>query len=401
MASTLRVSAHLALRGLQRGNRFTTVLTVLIIALVFIMLCFQPSLNAGIISAVNNQIIDYSFGNIVVEPKEHQVYIDHAAGLKKKIDRIPGVVASTPEYKLGATYTFKDTQYSGPLYAIDPSDARPVLRTHTKMLSGEFLSDGDRGQIVLGAILAGNKDQKLDKVKALRGAQVGDTVDVAYSNGVVRSYRVKGIYATDSLSADMSAVITREEAESVTGLSDKASLILIRLSPSVDENAFKTTLMQYGVQEPVKTWSEEAGAFMTDTAKTFEALNAIMTIFYLLFASIVVFIVVYINTTNKRKQIAIMKAIGIKREIIINDYLIQVLVLCGIGIILGLMLFLLQTQAMTANPVRFPSMGVVTPVVSLSLITSGILDLLVVSFIAGYIPAWTTTREEILDGMRG
>lgn len=164
---------------------------------------------------------------------------------------------------------------------------------------------------------------------------------------------------------------------------------------------FKNTLRENDIQQPVKTWSEEAGSMMTDTAKSFDMINAIFTTFDLLVASIVIFIVVFINTVNKRKQIAIMKAIGIKKEIIINNYLLQVLVLCTLGVILGLCVFLLQADVMTAHPIKFPSMGDIIPQVSAGLVASAILDLFVVSFIAGYIPAWMTTKEEILDAMRG
>lgn len=405
MSSSLRVSALLAIRGLQRGNRFTTVLTVLIIAMVFVMLCFQPSFNAGIVAAINNGIIDYNYGNVVIEPRDHEgkpeMYIQDATALKNKVDRLPGVVAATARLKLGATFAYKDNIYTGSVNAIDPSDEMQVLKTHTKMISGAFLTDADRDQIVIGTLLAGHKDTTLDKVKALRGAEVGDSIDVTYSNGVTRSYRVKGIYQTDNMYADMSAIITRKEAESATGLSDKASLIVIRTARPGQEKAFTNTLMENGIQQPVKTWSEEAGSMMTDTAKSFDMINAIFTTFDLLVASIVIFIVVFINTVNKRKQIAIMKAIGIKKEIIINNYLIQVLVLCTLGTILGLALFLFQANLMTVHPLKFPSMGDIIPQVSAGLVAGAILDLFLVSFIAGYIPAWMTVKEEILDAMRG
>nr|WP_319375041.1 FtsX-like permease family protein [uncultured Methanoregula sp.] len=405
MPSSLHVSALLAVRGLQRGNRFTTVLTVLIIAMVFVMLCFQPSFNAGIVAAINNGIIDYSYGNVVIEPRDHEgkpeMYIQDATALRNKVDRIPGVVASTARLRLGATLSYKDNIYTGSVNGIDPSDEMQVLRTHTKLIAGEFLTDADRDQIVIGTLLAGHKDTSLDKVKALRGAAVGDSIDVTYSNGVTRSYRVKGIYQTDNMYADTGALITRKEAESATGLDDKASIIAIRIADPGQDQVFKNTLRENDIQQPVKTWSEEAGSMMTDTAKSFDMINAIFTTFDLLVASIVIFIVVFINTVNKRKQIAIMKAIGIKKEIIINNYLLQVLVLCTLGVILGLCVFLLQADVMTAHPIKFPSMGDIIPQVSAGLVASAILDLFVVSFIAGYIPAWMTTKEEILDAMRG
>ena len=63
---------------------------------------------------------------------------------------------------------------------------------------------------------------------------------------------------------------------------------------------------------------------------------------------------IFINTVNKRKQIAIMKAIEIKKEIIINSYLLQVAFLCMASIIVGLVLFHGITWYLTMNPLKFP-----------------------------------------------
>ena len=105
-----------------------------------------------------------------------------------------------------------------------PSDDTQVLKTSTRIISGDFLSDGDRDQIVIGSLLAGHKDTTLDKVKSLGGVEVGDSVDVTFSNGITRKYHVKGIFETRITSLDQSAIITNNEMESVNGLSDKASL---------------------------------------------------------------------------------------------------------------------------------------------------------------------------------
>jgi len=114
----------------------------------------------------------------------------------------------------------------------------------------------------------------------------------------------------------------------------------------------------------------------------------------------VIFIVIFINTVGKKKQIAIMKAIGIKKEIIINSYLIQVACLCLAGILVGMLLFQGITWYLTVNPLRFP-IGDVPPIIDTGRILWSIVSLVLVSIIGGYIPAWQTASEEILDGMRG
>jgi len=400
MTSSFQVSGILALKSLTRGNRFTTALTVLIMGLVFVMLVFLPSILTGFIQAANNQVIDYSYANIAIEPKEHRLYIDEVKSLREKINHIPGVVATSPRYTTAATFTYHETSLGKSLISVTPADEKQVLKISQKMVAGDFLSDGDRDQIVIGALLAGHKDTKLDKVKSLGGAEVGDSIDVTFSNGVTRTYRIKGIFEIHSQAIDQTAYITNQEMESVTGLSDKASLVLVRLSTNGNEEAFRTTMMQYGIQEPIRTWAEEGAAFVQDTNASFGLVLAIMNVFSLCIGAIVIFIVIFINTVNKRKQIAIMKAIGIKKEIIINSYIIQVACLCLAGIIVGILLFEGMTWYLTMNPLKFP-IGDVPPLIDPGMLVQSIVSLIIVSLIGGYIPAWQTAKEEILDGMRG
>src|SRR5208283_1297012 len=248
--------------------------------------------------------------------------------------------------------------------------------------------------------LAGHKDTTLDVVKSLGGVEVGESIDVTFGNGVTRKYHVKGIFETQSTSVDQSAIITNKEMESVTGLSDKASLVLVRLSSSGNEDEFRNTLMQYGVQEPIKTWSEEGAAIVGEINTSLSLIDSIMIVVSLIIGGIVIFIVMFINTVNKRKQIAIMKAIGIKKEIIINNYLIQVGVLCLAGIILGLVMFDTITYFLTIHPLQF-SIGGVPPLIDPTWIVESIISLVIVSLVSGFIPAWRVANKEILDAMRG
>lgn len=399
-ASSRRVSLLLALRGLERGNKFTLGLTVIIIGLVFVMLVFQPSLVSGVIQVQNDQIVHYMYGNIALEPKEHREYITDVSRLTGRIDRIPGVIASSPRYVSAAMFTYQGTTLGKTLTSVTPSDETLVLTIPEKMIAGEYLSDGDRDQIVIGSLLSGHTDTTLDKMKSLGGVGVGDTIQVTFSNGAVRTYHVKGIFETQSNAVDQTAFITNKEMESALGLSDQASLVLVKLSSTGDEDKFRTTMLQYGIQEPIKTWTEEGAGPVGDINKSFDLIDSIMIVFSLVIGGIVIFIVVFINTVNKKKQIAIMKAIGVKKEVIINSYMLQVICLCLAGIVFGVILFNIIVYYLTLHPIHFP-IGDASPLIDPVWLAKSMAALLLVSLFAGYIPAWKTVNEEILEAMRG
>jgi putative ABC transport system permease protein len=129
-------------------------------------------------------------------------------------------------------------------------------------------------------------------------------------------------------------------------------------------------------------------------------MNLVSAIASIIIAIIIMFVVVYINTVNKRKQIGILKAIGIDQKIIVNSYVIQVIFFALCGIALGTILIYALVVYLTINPMEFPD-GDVSPVLNIASMVQAAVTLFIASLIAGYIPAWNTAKQEILAAVRG
>jgi putative ABC transport system permease protein len=396
----LKASSFLAWKSIQRGNRGTLLFSILIIAMVFVNLVFLPSIIAGVVNTFNTQSIDFDYGNVVIEPREDELYIDSVDRLQKKIERIPGIVGSSAHITTGVTYFYKGRNARSTLSSISPRDEIRVTRIHETMIAGEFLSAGDSDAIILGATLAGTEGEATGDLPSLRGVEVGDSVEVQFSNGMTRIYRVKGIYRTQSFGVDLAGFITMDEMDAVLGTRDQASQVLVKAQENGREQYYKTLLLSYGIQEQVKTYQEKAAGFVDQAIQSFNIINVISTGVSLIIAIVVIFIVIFINTVNKRRQIGILKAIGIHQQIIINSYVLQVLFITGMGAIAGLLMNFGVTTYLTRYPLVFPG-GPVYPVVEPGDILRSMVSLFTVSLIAGYIPAWKTVREDILAAIRG
>jgi len=85
------------------------------------------------------------------------------------------------------------------------------------------------------------------------------------------------------------------------------------------------------------------------------------------------------------KQTRILKR-WIDQQIIIGSYVIQALFIWLCGIIVGGLLIFALTAYLTFFPLMFPE-GPVSPAIEAELVIQGILSLLAVSFIAGYVPS--------------
>ncbi|HIH27364.1 MAG TPA: ABC transporter permease [Methanoregulaceae archaeon] len=400
MLAGIRVSLFLALRALRRGNLGSLLLTVVIVGMVFTNMIFMPSIITGAIKNYEQQTIETYTSDIIIQPKEDAVFIDDLQALLDKVNRVPGVWRASPHYAAGASLQYRGNVLPMAVIGVIPRDERLVTTVHSHMIAGNYLGDGDTGEIVIGKYVAGERDVSDVFLPSLGGVRVGDTISAAYTNGVVREYRVKGIFQTYSFNTDAMAFTTWEEMELVAGESlDQASVVLVKTSPGYDEAAVKKTLLRYGVQEKVQTWLEFLGTAYTDAVESYAILNSITTVVSLVIAAVVLFVVIMIKTLNSRRQIGILLAIGIRRDIIINSYLFQVLILASLGIVFGILVVLGLTAYFTAYPIEFPE-GSVSPYLVPAEIGTNALYLFFTSALAGFIPAWRIARKDILESMR-
>lgn len=396
----LKVSFFLAIRGLSRGSRGSLYLSILIIAMVFTNMIFMSSIIMGVIKNSERSIIEYQTGNILVGTKDNEQYIEDVSSLLDKLNRIPGVIRASAHYSMGATLKNEGNRIGGTVTAIRPDDERMVTGTWKKMKEGEYLSDGETGEVIIGIQTAGHKDKNEDMGSSLGYVRTGDPVTIEYTNGVTREYRIKGIFETRSYQADMDVFVTWNEMEGVLGHPiDHSTGLIIKTAPDLPEAQVKQTILRFGVQEKVKTWQDLLEEAFGRAIQSFSIINSVTVIVSLVIAIVVLFIVIMIKTLNSRRQIGVLKAIGVEKSIIINNYLFQVLLLTTAGTILGVCIVEGMVGLLTLYPIKFPD-GDVTPYASVSdLITNTIL-LYIAAAIAGYVPAWRVASEDIMTAMR-
>ena len=403
----LRVALFLVVRAVRRGNRSTLLLTMLIISLAFINMTFMSSLMNGLVAAINEQVMNNYVANIVAEPPADEQYIRKAAEVVTEIENTPGIVACSPRYVLGATIVYHPREsdeaarhVSWPVRSIEPARERMVTHLHEYMLAGEYLEASDRDAIMLGRELSGGYGAVVE-LQTLDGADIGDEVSVLYSNGVRRTYTVKGIFATKFPLTDMDAFVTQKEMESVLGLRDRASEILVRSDGSATEAELIAALKERGLTEVIlRPWTDYLSFFKSLTDSLMRVVSIVSSI-GLLVAGITIFIVIYINAFTRRRQIGILKAIGMSERIVTTSYVFQALFygLVGIGVGACVMNFLLAPH-FAASPLQFP-IGNVRLVVTGTELLVNAASLIVVSLIGGYVPSRRVAKADIIKAIWG
>jgi putative ABC transport system permease protein len=400
----LKVASLLALRSLQRGSRTSVILTILIIGMCFTNMIFLPSLFNGIGQSITKQIVDYEVSNVLVSPKSGDQYITDLGATLDLINGMPGVQRASPQYSKGATFKYRQRVLGVNVRAVSPMDEKEVSPVYTKMIAGSYLGEGDTGEVIIGKPIAGDASvrQEDEFQDSLGGVRVGDSVTIEYGNGYTKDYRVKGIYETGWSPVDSAAYVTWTDMEQVEGMPlDKANYITVKAQPGYSEQYIKNELLAYGVgvTGKVQTTGDLLSKSMGRALQSFAIINTVSLIVSIIITTVVLFIVITIKTLNSRKQIGVLKAIGVDKEVIMHNYGFQVIILGVLGIILGILITSVLAAYMAYHPIVTPEWSAMMYLTPLDIVTNSVI-LFFAALLAGYIPAYQVSREDIQTAMR-
>jgi putative ABC transport system permease protein len=402
MIKSLKVAAFLALKSIVRGNIGVIVLTVFMLVLVTMNLLFVPGLISGATVSMNTILIRNYSGDIIIEPAGDDKVINHVDDLLSGIESIDGVVAASARNDINAYFTFEDERIGRVVTGIDPVRDGEVFDIAGSLIEGSYLDSRDRGEILLGIQLAGADQEDIELYSSsLRHVHAGDKVVVTYSSGLEKQYTVKGIFDTGFIQTDVQAFVTQLEFNSVMpNMNDKATSIRVKLKDGADPNRIIERIASLRDGLDFQTWEQTAGLVQSMT-ESFTLINQILNVVNYLVAGITVFIVTYVDVINRRRQIGIQRAIGIKSQSITISYLIRALFYAVVGLVIGILVFKYVIIPVEArHPFEFP-FGPAYLLTQPSYTMRMAFILLVVSLAAAFIPVWRVMRIKILDAIWG
>lgn len=401
----IKTAFFLAFKSIKRGNKGTLLMTILIMTLAYVNLVFISSIFGGIVEAINEQSIDYQYSNIVIEPAPDDRYINNKEALAA-IDDIPGVVGSSAHYRDNPIIEYdkgrngKDVKTGRwALKSIDPKAEKNVSKIHEAIIAGSYLEEGDKNKILIGKEVSGGHGGDLDYLSL--GVSLGDEVYVSFSNGIRRPYEVKGIFSTKSTAIDQTVFITKKEMESVLRISNQASEVLVKIEDKGNEDVYIEEIRNLGLEnEDIKKWSDLMG-FTSGASASFDMISIILGVIGTFVAGITIFIIIFVSVVNKRKQIGILKAIGMTSGTIVLHFVIQALFYGALGIIIGasFVLFVIRPYFIS-NPLDFP-VGWVSLKVTFDILKVSNLSLMAAALIGGFFPAYRGAKESILKSIWG
>ncbi|MFA6608379.1 MAG: FtsX-like permease family protein [Candidatus Paceibacterota bacterium] len=378
-------------------------LMIFILSLSFINMMFISGVLSGLWKREVQIIIDILSADITVGPQQYpevKEYISNQKELRAKIKTIPGITATARHYTLAGSISFdkiKNGQFksvSGAIVGIDPIEEKQVLKLDEMMMMyGESLSETDTDQIVFSSALAGGYGTP--SVNDLGGVKVGDKVQITYSNGIMRIYTVKGIY--NDIMGIYETFITTKEAESVASVYNSASQILVKSDLTKNSlEYYQNKIKKIVPNLKIQNYNDLLGSFVS-FERALSLISDIVSVISVIVAAVTIFVLIYVNAINRRRQIGILRAIGLKEKIIVNAYVIQSLFYTFCGLITGsLAVFGIIRPLFISHPIP-----IIEGLMNLELsytpfgIFISVISFIVAGYLAGYVPSRIVVRQGI------
>lgn len=409
----VRLALFLAFKSIWRGNRWAVLLIVCVMALSFAQLVLTPSIMSGVTQALNSQQINTLYGNVVIDPPADSYYIDGSTEIQQSVEQEPGIVGVAPHLTTGAYMESNWQANTDPAHkgnggnwrviGIQPDKESQVTTISQSLIAGSYLSPNDTDQILLGVEIAGGPQASGASFLNLGGVNVGEKVRLTYPDGTQREYNVKGIFRARDGEADRQAFVSYQEMASVLGSQtfvDRASQILVKTNDSIDQAQIVSNLQSLGINGIVRTWRDYGGA-AGGVVSSFDVIASLISVIGLIVAAIVMFIVIYINAMSKKRQIGILRAIGVNRLAIYLSYLCQALFYAVLGIIIGGLLFGYVIQPYFASHPLDLSIGRVSLAIDPKTIRNSVIGIMLAAVFAGIIPVINITRHSIIKAIWG
>lgn len=428
MFNSIRLGLFLAIKSIRHSNKWTTSLIIVIMLITFLNLIVVSGLLVGLIQGSEVAYKTKYTGDIGVGNLEKKTYIQKAKEIGSVLSGLPDVNSYTIRYITGGSIEANyRTRTSGSLAnkrptsirGIDPISEEKVTHLSDNIIEGSYLEPGDGPKyIMVGKDLLSKYSVMPDDSMVLRDVSVGSVVRLEINNsGRVDSdnistianpstyeYTIKGVLKVKAADLSQSVFMDEGEFRRITNRNiDDANEIAITLVNGADPKKVKNVLVQNGFENyaKIQTFDEGIPAFVLNMKQTFTMLGTALGSVGIVVAGITLFIVIFINAITRRRQIGILKGIGIRSSTIIWSYIFQSIFYATIGMSIGIVVtFFMLKPYFDKNPIDFAfSDGILVAEWGMTLMR--VAGIMIIAIIAGLLPAWMVVRKNTLDAILG
>jgi putative ABC transport system permease protein len=410
---------RIAWRNLWRHGR-RTLITVLALAFGFLAAVFMVGLTDGIIAemietgtaVVSGQIQVHDPGYLPDRPVYATIGGDSGtdvASLVKRIEATPGVVAAAPRLYGGGLLSAADQTQGAMLMGVDPERDARVVQLLSAITEGRAPQPGTN-QIAIGSDLA----HRLEVGPGAELVVVAPASDGSLGNDL---FTVAGVFHTGSTGLDLTtAVVPIESMRRLLALEPgRVHEIAIRIAdPWSADSIAGSIAARVGADPPlaIEGWTKYRPE-LADYARLAGASNFIIVAIVFVMAIFGVANTMLMGTYERRREFAVVRALGSSPGGIIRMVVFEAVILGAIALLAGAAMTFPLMAWIAHHPIDLSRLvgdfsmagAVVRPVLRVSLGPAGpltsALALFLTALAAAVYPALRASRVPPADALAG
>ncbi|MEM6800763.1 MAG: FtsX-like permease family protein [Bacteroidota bacterium] len=317
--------------------------------------------------------------------------IRNTVELKNEILELKDVTAVTTQLNQNVFIRNGVSQRSASLSGIESLNENQIFKTSEYLVEGDlFELDKRSNGIILGIGLAKNI-----------GVAFGDNINIITSEGVSKIFKVVGIIETGSIGADRSrALVSMRSAQQLFSKNTSyGTEILVNVKDYQEAQSVAAEIKNL-TDYKVEAWQE--GNSQLDSSNGLRDIMAIaVSLTILIVAGFGIYNIMTMTVNEKIKEIAILKAMGFNGKDVIEIFLTQSVVIGFIGGITGLVLGNIIVKIVDRVPFEVASMATLPVEYRASDYLLAFCFGLIISFLAGYLPARNASKVDPVAILRG
>lgn len=323
--------------------------------------------------------------------KREDAKLQNYQGWVKQLQSDPDVIDYSPRLNINAFLSSGQFNANVGLLGTIPERQMRVTKIESYMKEGSFSALKNGGNhIVIGSGVANKLGVKLNQF-----------VNINSGSNILRPYKIVGIIHYGNKQADDSIAYAHlNNVQSLVKSPGKVSEIAVSLY-DISLSEKKAQLWKTLNNDKVEDWQEANKAFM-EVIKVQDFTRYFITTSILIVAAFGIYNVLTIMINQKRKEIAILRAIGYAPKRILELILYQGLLLGIAGGLVGLLLGFLLCIWFGSIDFGFEIGGSNHLLISYSagIYITAFITANVASLIASYIPAWEASKMTPMDIIR-
>ncbi len=395
--STFFLLASYVIRDIARSRMlFALIVSGLSVASAAILL------TVGVLNGFQTMLGDSERGwlsDIVITPTGDDRTIAENSRLEAELAAMEGVEAFSLRSQGGQILVRYEEEKTSPFLTIgiDTASTEQATLLSSRVIEGSFFESGIEysNEVVLGKIIA---DSLVGSTDDGRSVGAGDDLYVLGPHGESKRFRVRGIIDAKTFFPNWSLFMTKQEYEKLDPAGRNAQMV-VKIKPGVERAVVIRSLQDRFPKANIRTWEEES-KYVQDIMLAVSFIT--QSIHYLLVLTIftIVSVVIYINISQKKRQIGILKSMGAENRFILSAYLLESCTYAGVAFVIGCLIFFALYSVSSQHPLPM-LIGDFRIVFSLDILISAWITVFVATLGGGFIPAYMASRTHIIDVMRG